>query len=136
MATEATAFDLDEFEQTDEATINLQHPVNGDTLKASITIYGTDSAQFKAATTKMRARMTDYMSRNKGASSEQKQSAFDRFERDRNISLIKSIDNLSFKGIAVTDVRDACDKWGWIYTQAVAAMDCTSNFIKDLSPTA
>ena len=136
MATEAKLFDLSTLESTDTADITLKHPVTGDDLDASVTVYSPDSEAFRAANTKMRAKITQFMSRNKGANDEQKQTAFDRIERERNLALIKSVNGLAVKGQPLTDVDEACRLYSWIYRQAVDAIDCASNFIKDSSATA
>lgn len=124
-------FDLATLEQVDTAIIDLKHPVTGEDLEGvTVEVYGPDSEHFKAATTKMRARITDFLTRNRGAKTEQKQKVTEERERERNISCIKSINGLSYNGEPVTDPKDACERFGWIYTQATSGMDDQSNFIK------
>lgn len=127
-------FDLASLEQVDTAIVPLTHPQTGEELEeCSIEVYGPDSEHFKSATTRMRARITDFISRNRGAKTEQKQKMTERYERERNISCIKAINGLYFKGEPVTDPQDACDRFGWVYTQACAAIDDQGNFIKGSS---
>lgn len=127
----AAGFDLSSLEQVDTTTVPLMHPVTGEEIEgASIEVYSPDSAHFKTATTKMRSRITDFISRNRGAKTEVKQKVTEDHERVRNISCIKSITGLNYKGDPITDPADACEKFSWIYTQACAAMDDQGNFIK------
>lgn len=136
MATEAKAFDLATIEAEETAEIMLRHPVTGDELSASVTVYSTDSEVSRAANTKMRAKIMQFVARNKGASDEQKQAAFDRIERERNIALIKSVNNLTMKGQPLTDVEEVCSMHPWIYKQAVDAIECAANFIRESLGTA
>ena len=134
MATET--FELSSIESTDEATITLKHPNTGDDLPVTVTVFNPDSDAAKESNTKMRAKITRYIERNKGASAEQKQIFFDRVERERNIALIKSINGVTDKGVPFTNVEELCKIRPWILTQASEAVNCTSNFIKDSLPAA
>ena len=125
------AFDLASLEQVDTATITLKHPVTGEELEGvTVEVYGPDSPFFQAATTKMRARITDFITRNRGAKTDVKQKFTEERERERNISCIKSIGGLVYKGEPVTEPADACERFPWIYAQSTAGMDDSGNFIK------
>lgn len=125
-----TGFDVAGLEQVETAVVTLKHPTTGDELEGvTIEIYSPESEVFKAATTRMRARITDFLTRNRGAKTEIKQKKTEEYEMDRNISCIKSITGLTENGKPL-EAKDACTRFGWVYQQATAAMDDQSNFIK------
>lgn len=129
MATQAKAFDLADLESSDTAVVNLTHPSTGDEIEgATIEVYSPDSEHARAADSKLRARIQEFARRNQGAKPEQRQKVFDGFERDRNIACIKAISGIAYKGQTITDPREACDKFPWIYRQAVNALNNEANF--------
>jgi len=134
MKKENVVFDAAELEMVDTATITLKHPRTGEEMEgATVEVYGPDSEFFQTATTKMRARITDFITRNRGAKTEQKQKFTEEKERERNISCIKAVNGLGFNGEPITDPKDACSRLPWVYSQACAGMDDSGNFIKSLS---
>lgn len=121
--------DFAALESTDTVTRAIIHPKTGDDMKATFTVYGQESETYKTTTSRMRARITQFVQRNPGMKPDQKQKIFDSYEKDRNISCIKSIDNFILNGQPLTDPKTICDKYNWIYNQICGVIDGVGNFI-------
>lgn len=124
-------FDFAELTAADTATITIINPKTGDDIEGvTMELYGPESQFYKDSTSKLRSKVTEFVRRNAGMKPEQRQKEFDRLERIKNISLIKSINNFVFEGQEMKSPSDVCDKFDFVYKQACGEIENLANFIK------
>ena len=129
--TKEKGFDLSVLDQEDTAVIELLHPSTGDEIGATVTVYGQDSDTYRAEARKCENRYTEYAKRNRG----KMMPAEDREAMDRGkiVKCTKSIDNLIYKGVPLTDPADVYARFPWIYEQVCQNIVDRGNFIKGSS---
>ena len=118
MATDAT-FDLATLAQDDTATVQLVHPVTGDDIGASVTVYGQDSDTFRAEARKAQSKREEYKRRNRGKDmpAEMGEALF----KGQIAACVKSIDGLTMGGNPVTDALEMFDLVPNFCEQVIAA---------------
>ena len=126
----AQGFDLAALEQNDTAVIPLAHPVTGDPIGATITVYGQDSDVFRAESNRTQAKRAEYKMRHRNKEMPPEMS--DQLFKTQMIACVKSIDGLVYNGEPMTDPADVFSRFPWIYEQAIAGVTERENFIKGL----
>lgn len=117
---QAALFDLDGLEaNTDTVTIQLLHPITGEEIGATATIYGQDSDIAKAESHKISDKCAEYSRRNRGKAIPNEDYA--KLDRQKIIKCTKSIDGLGYKGEPLTDTGEIFDRFPWVLEQVIAA---------------
>lgn len=126
-------FDIAAFDQHETTTIDILHPVTGDPIPGVIaTVYGQDSAPFKEATRKYKAKYTAFAMKNRGKVTPEYE---EQLELEKVTACTKSIDGLSEGANPLTNVADilARPTLKFIYEQITAGIMDRAGFIKGSS---
>lgn len=125
------AFELNTTDTNETATIDLLHPVTGQPVGASITVYGQDSDVYRSEIRKYEDRVVEYAKRNRGKvmPSEMR----DELALERLVACVESIDGLTENGEPLTDAARLFTKYPWIREQVEAGVTERANFIKGSS---
>lgn len=125
------AFELNETKVTETATVDLLHPVTGQPVGASITVYGQDSDVYRSEVRKYEDRIVEYAKRNRGKVMPAEMR--DELALDRLVACVESIDGLTENGEPFTDAARLFTKYPWVREQVEAGVAERANFIKGSS---
>lgn len=120
-------FDVSTVELQDTTTVDLLHPVTGEEIGASVTVYGQDSDKYKTEARRCEDQVGKYAQKNRG----KMMPSADREAMDRRkiINCVASVDGLLKDKKPWTDVAEIL-KTDWIYEQVCAAIVDRANFMK------